>query len=396
MTDMAGNMSNLLLVSSFEVDRLLLSLETRLQSSVLQDEHLLVTQNVIDGKAPFEFRVDNLPEWLVLDTGTGQIKGTPGATDIETYSDIVIHITDSEERVAKSVAFELRVIDVNDSPIAENDTFTLIEGGKGLINVLANDSDPDEGDLITIDSVSSVFGDVTIVGDMLEYQTPIDFVGDDIISYTIVDSGGLTATAEEVVSITYDPEPNDARWVEGLTAGDWCVKLTIKDGGPNDVDGLANGMVVDPGGLARLSGPIVSDNHDPVAKDDFYQLINAEQIELDVLDNDSDPDGDLLSLYKARTDSGQVEVSDNRLIVTPDKAFVGEMHITYFIVDPSGAVAMAMAMAKVTVTVKEGEKVSVENSSGGTVSLSLFLLLLIFIQRYLFTLSLNERSHFEK
>ena len=891
VTDVAGNMSNLLLVSSFEVDRLLLSLETRLPSSVLQDEHLLVTQSVIGGKAPFEFRVDNLPEWLVLDTGTGQIKGTPDSTNIETYSDIVFHITDSEERAAKSVAFELRVIDINDSPIAEDDVFTLVEGGKGAINVLANDSDPDEGDLITIESVSSVLGNVTIVGDMLEYQTPIDFVGDDIISYTIVDSGGLTATAEVVVSITYDPElglpptlvlpddvvvdatglltkvalgfatatdslnntisvskssdsyfqpgahqvvwtaedsrgrttsasqsvwvhplisigsdtqveeggavsigvylngdspiypvvidytlsgsadendhdlisnsitlakgrlgrinfstlsddviegdetldiqlsdtvniggkfthsliitekpfapdirlkpfqagmerysildteglvtiymyldtgseddfsytwdaskevvnlsnetsqfifdpelvstgnlvvnldlrtaaglsttarvnllitseiqqpsqtidcsvineqesdgflfmveaepqtcimrgelalksrsggiqiledelitlmetsqtiaggvfdfvvfgkpeastyqivfpqrkpipeeavylkfstqlhewfdfvitaedqlfsthsdqgrcpePNDARWVEGLTAGDWCLKLIIKDGGPNDVDGIANGMVVDPGGLASLSVPIVSDNHDPVAKDDFYQLINAEQIELDVLDNDSDsdgdqlvvieasadlgfadivdgviwyhpasvdffgtdvityvisddmggvdkavasldviignslpvavndtltmlansqssidvlsndsdPDGDPLSLHKANTDSGQVEVRGDRLIVTPDKAFVGEIHISYFVIDPSGA----MATAKVTVTVKEGEKVSVENNSGGVMSLSLFLLLLIFTQRYLFITSVNERSHY--
>jgi hypothetical protein len=185
---------------------LLLSLETRLPNTVLQDEHLLVTQSVIGGKAPFEFRVDNLPDWLVLDTGTGQIIGTPDSTNIETYSGIVLHITDSEERTAQSVAFELRVIDINDAPIAENDTLTLIEGGKGVINVLANDSDPDEGDLITIEGVSSVLGGVAIVGDMLEYQTPIDFVGNDIVSYTIVDSGGLTATAEVVVSITYDPE----------------------------------------------------------------------------------------------------------------------------------------------------------------------------------------------
>jgi hypothetical protein len=82
--------------------------------------------------------------------------------------------------------------------------------------------------------------------------------------------------------------------------------------------------------------------------------------------------------------------SGDRLIVTPDKAFVGEIHISYFVIDPSGA----MAMAKVTVTVKEGEKVSVENNSGGVMSLSLFLLLLIFTQRYLFITSVNERSHY--
>jgi len=39
----------------------------------------------------------------------------------------------------------------------------------------------------------------------------------------------------------------------GLTAGDSCMLLSITDGGPNDDDGLANGTVVDPGGLAEIT-----------------------------------------------------------------------------------------------------------------------------------------------
>lgn len=35
----------------------------------------------------------------------------------------------------------------------------------------------------------------------------------------------------------------------GLLEGKECIQLTIEDGGPNDADGLANGIVVDPGAL---------------------------------------------------------------------------------------------------------------------------------------------------
>ena len=48
----------------------------------------------------------------------------------------------------------------------------------------------------------------------------------------------------------YCPSPGDAIYTPGLTAGHWCVQLTIQDGGPNDADGVANGAISDPGGVA--------------------------------------------------------------------------------------------------------------------------------------------------
>jgi len=45
------------------------------------------------------------------------------------------------------------------------------------------------------------------------------------------------------------PYPLSSDYHEGLTAGDNCIQLLIKDGGDNDADGLANGMVKDPGVL---------------------------------------------------------------------------------------------------------------------------------------------------
>ena len=59
---------------------------------------------------------------------------------------------------------------------------------------------------------------------------------------------------------------------EGLTAGHNCVFLLIEDGGPNDVDGVANGTLVDPGGIAvkhigvpSANSQVVLDEHALVA-----------------------------------------------------------------------------------------------------------------------------------
>ena len=51
------------------------------------------------------------------------------------------------------------------------------------------------------------------------------------------------------------PAPGSDDYQPGLTAGHYCIELTIEDGGPNDADGLANRRVRDPGGVAiRATG----------------------------------------------------------------------------------------------------------------------------------------------
>jgi hypothetical protein len=54
-------------------------------------------------------------------------------------------------------------------------------------------------------------------------------------------------------NLGFCPPPGDDSWQTGLTAGDYCVQLTIEDGGPNDADGLANGSIEDPSGVGVLA-----------------------------------------------------------------------------------------------------------------------------------------------
>jgi hypothetical protein len=46
------------------------------------------------------------------------------------------------------------------------------------------------------------------------------------------------------------PAPGAPSYDAGLNVGDGCVALTIQDGGPNDADAAADGVIRDPGGLA--------------------------------------------------------------------------------------------------------------------------------------------------
>jgi len=48
------------------------------------------------------------------------------------------------------------------------------------------------------------------------------------------------------------PLPGDPVYTAGLTAGDFCVQLTIQDGGPNDTDDKVNHVIEDPGQIVAV------------------------------------------------------------------------------------------------------------------------------------------------
>jgi thermitase len=62
------------------------------------------------------------------------------------------------------------------------------------------------------------------------------------------------------------PAPGDGAYQPGLQAGDYCVQLTLEDGGPNDADGQRNGVIQDPGGVAVSQA--VNETTAPVATPD--------------------------------------------------------------------------------------------------------------------------------
>ena len=92
-------------------------------------------------------------------------------------------------------------------PDAVNDTITVADGVPTLIDVLANDSDPDGDPLqITGAEVGFGFGMVEIVENQLRFTSDGQRYGDINVYYTVTD-GYLTDSASVAVTVRLDPTP---------------------------------------------------------------------------------------------------------------------------------------------------------------------------------------------
>ncbi|EPP1865301.1 tandem-95 repeat protein, partial [Vibrio parahaemolyticus] len=89
-------------------------------------------------------------------------------------------------------------------------------------------------------------------------------------------------------------------------------------------------------------------NDAPVAKDDIATTQEDTAVTIDVLPNDTDVDGDKLSIQSASVPEtqGTVEIVDGKLVFTPAKNFHGDAEIIYTVTDGE-----LTDEAKVTVTV---------------------------------------------
>src|SRR5690554_3318631 len=99
------------------------------------------------------------------------------------------------------------VTPVNDAPVANPDTATVVEDTLTTINVLGNDTDA-EMDTLTVTAATALHGTVTTNPDgTLSYTPNTNYTGADTISYSITDGNG--GTSSSVVNVTVTPV-NDA------------------------------------------------------------------------------------------------------------------------------------------------------------------------------------------
>ncbi|HBC3479320.1 TPA: tandem-95 repeat protein [Vibrio parahaemolyticus] len=227
----------------------------------------------------------------LVDNGDGTWTFTPQIDD-DTEVSFTFDIIDDEDLVVSGSA-NLDILPINDAPNAKNDVITTEEDTAVTIDVLVNDSDV-EGDVLSIQSASvpSEQGSVDIVDGKLVFTPAENFNGEATITYIVTD-GDLTDEAKVSVTVT----------------------------------------------------PV---NDSPVAVDDTVSTQQDTVVTIDVLPNDSDVDGDKLSIESASVpkEQGTVEVVDGKLVFTPAENFNGDAEITYTVTDGE-----LTDEAKVTVTV---------------------------------------------
>ncbi len=186
----------------------------------------------------------------------------------------------------------------NQRPQAVDDIVLTNEDTPVIIKVLNNDSDPD-GDPLTIISVTPPSqGSATTNGNTITYTPVRGFTGVDVFTYTISDPGNLNSTARVTVSV---------------------------------------GAV----------------NHAPRAVNDNAMTAQDTPVTVAVLNNDSDSDGDTLTVIAVGPPaSGGTRTDGNTVTYTPLRGFSGTDSFTYTISDPKGLTAVAMVNVTVTVVMR--------------------------------------------
>lgn len=208
-------------------------------------------------------------------------------TDSFTYT-----ITDGEGGSDTAI---VTIIVNNVAPIAHDDSAITFGGTPVIIPVLDNDNDPDGDELTIIEYSSPSSGTINLMGDALEYTANPGFVGTDSFTYTIIDADGASSTA--------------------------TVTITVND--PNEA---------------------------PIAVDDaFFTMMNGSKT-MNLLTNDTDPDGDVLTLVSVDTNGTLGTVidvnADGTVTYVPPADWCGTDTFTYTITD-----GHLQSTATVTITV---------------------------------------------
>ena len=272
---------------------------------------------------------------------------------------------------------------VNDNPVATDDTASGTEDQDITVpadDLLANDSDVDDGDTLSVDSVGNPSGGtVSLVAGTVTFIPDANLCGDAAASfdYTLVDDHGGSDTgtvwidlacANDGPTAVDDPASGTEDQDVSIDAGD----LTSND---TDIDGPSKTVtaVINPSGgtvsllgttitfvpAANLCGDDVASfdytltdgtdtdtgtvtisltcvNDAPVAVDDVATVAgNSAAADHIVLGNDTDVDGDTLSLTDVDVDGakGTATINGTKVTFTPAHGFSGNAVITYTVSD---------------------------------------------------------------
>ena len=305
----------------------------------------------------------------------------PGFNGVDTFT---YAVSDGNGGTATATV-RVTIAPVNDPPIAQDDSAATDEDTPVTIDVLANDSDPDD-DLVAIESVTQPpRGSVVKSASTLTYTPDPGFNGVDTFTYVVSDGNGRTATAMVTVTVAPVNDPPMAQDDSAATdenapvtidvlandsdpEGDSLLVLSVTQPphgsvvkstsnvtytpnlGFNGVDTFTYAASDGNGGTATatVTVAVATVNDPPIAQDDSAATDEDTPVTIDVLANDSDPDGDLVAIASVtQPPHGSVVKSASTLTYTPDPGFNGVDTFTYAVSDGNGGTATAM----VTVTV---------------------------------------------
>ena len=216
------------------------------------------------------------------------------------------------------------VLAVNDKPVAVDDHARGWMNVPILVPVLRNDSDPDGDQLHVLSARSRTGGLVEVVGRRVRLVPPRGFLGTARLTYLVSDGhGGRASATVEVLVRAGAPKPS----VPKTPTPQAPTPPTTPPAAPPQ-------GTPDP---PPTGGPNASPNRSPRVADDAAAVLEDGTALIDVMANDSDPDGDPLTLVSVTTPSlGAADVSGTAVrYVAPAHGVATTFE--YVVRDPRGA-----------------------------------------------------------
>jgi len=346
-----------------------------------------------------------------VDLATGVITYSP--TGYFYGSDAFLYQVCDNHGLCDSALVSVEVTRVDHPPTANDDSAAVAQGSTVTVNVLANDTDPENNILASSVSVASGpdHGSAVVnANGTITYSPASGYFGTDTLSYFVCDttvpthlcsnSATLTVAVGQAAPVAapdaYDVRKNKVYSVEapgvlandsdpnGLAlqavfqAGPAHGSLTLRADGSFDYDPV-NGFTgtdtfiytactPDPGSLCSAPATVTLSvtNDRPVAPDDEYGLDQDSTLAVSapgVMTNDSDPNDDALTAELVTdADHGLLSLSaDGSFDYAPSPGFVGSDSFAYRACDTEAACAEATVM--ITVAALPGTPVAYDDAA---------------------------------
>jgi len=316
----------------------------------------------------------------VADNGDGSFTYTP-TPDFNGMDSFRYTVSDGLGGIAEASVI-ITVHPVNDLPVAVDDAAATNEDTAVDINLVANDTDVDKDALAVADITQGVSGSAAINPDgTVQYTPNPDFNGQDSFTYTVSDGNGGTDEASVIITVNPVNDPPIANPLSTATAEDLSLAIVLTG---SDVEGspLTYSVASQPahGALSgtppnltyspdpNYNGPdaftcmandgllnstpatitimVAAINDLPRANDDTPSTNEDASIDIDVLANDTDVDGDSLKVTEVTQGThGSVSVNPtDTLSYTPNPDFNGQDSFKYTVSDGNDGTAEASVL----------------------------------------------------